>query len=333
MSVPIVSSLSSILSFNQWLYWQVNFIASGTPYDYRIDSGNVPPGMVFQPSLSATASASGDTINATAHGLVNGTCLVGRTLTGGTGLSTATLYFVVNALANTFQLATTPGGAAVDITVDYSAVLLYQPGVLSGAGTLPGVYPFTLFATNGTGESAAGVTFSVGIKPAAPAQDANVDVVWDFAANAIIAQTSSVLNLTPAPRDTPIMYCKEQDDFIIRLRTTKGATMLDLGAIVDGDCKLVLKQNETEAKLVVSDASVKVGTGDANSILIHAKINGDAIAAAFSNVENDNGTIFAALAEIELTYPNPGYFAGSPTTLRRTSPTFRIQSERDLGEF
>lgn len=332
MPVPVVNAASSILSFNQWVYWEFQISASNTAYDYRIDTGSVPVGMSFQPSYNVTISATGDTVNLMAHGLTNGACLVARTLAGGTGLSTGTLYFVVNAAPNTFQLAATPGGTPINITVDYTAAQLYRPGVLAGAATVPGVSNFVVFASNGTGESAAGVNFSVGIKPAAAALDTNANLVWDFATNAIIAQTSSALNLTPAPRDTPIIFVKQQDDLIIRLRTTNGSSVLDLGAIADGDCKLVLKQNETDGKIIISDNSRKISSGDANSILIHAKIDSAALKGAFGDYENDAGTFFGALAEIELTYPNPGYFDTTPASLVRTSPTFRIQTERDLGE-
>ena len=164
-----------------------------------------------------------------------------------------------------------------------------------------------------------------------PAPDANADLVWDFATNSVIAQTDSTLNLTPAERATPILFMKEEDDLIARIRTVKGPSVIDLGAVADGDCKLVLKELEPENKVVVSDASQKIGTGDANSILLHAKFAGDALAASLSNYEADAGTLYNALAEIEITYPNP-FFGATPATLRRTSKTFTIQIERDLGE-
>ncbi|MEI9895229.1 MAG: hypothetical protein WDN28_15395 [Chthoniobacter sp.] len=53
--------------------------------------------------------------------------------------------------------------------------------------------------------------------------------------------------------------------------------------------------------------------------------------ASLSNYEADTGTFYNALAEIELTYTNP-FGAFGPATLVRTSRTFRLQIERDLGE-
>lgn len=70
----------------------------------------------------STATASTDKVTATAHGLSNGARVLFTTLTGGTGLSANTVYYVVNKATNDFQLSLQSGGPVVDITADYSAV-------------------------------------------------------------------------------------------------------------------------------------------------------------------------------------------------------------------
>lgn len=329
MAAPVVNPASSILSFNQWLSWSTTIIASGTPFDFRIDSGVLPPGMSFQPSLTSTSSSS-NAVHATAHGLANGTCLVARALSGATGLSTGTRYFVINADAdpNSFQLATTPGGSSISFS--YTSALFYQPGVITGAASVPGVYPFTVYATNSTGESAAGVTYTIGIKPAAAVADANLDAVWNFATGDFIRQTDANLNLTPVARTEPVFKCKSSADFILRLRTVKDSSIIDLQTIADGACKLYIKELETDPRVVVSVNSRKSGSGDNNSILVYANISSDALNAAFGNYESDAGTLFNAIAELELVYPNPGYFDGTPETFTAITNTFTIQIERHL---
>lgn len=71
-------------------------------------------------AVAFTGAAATDLITSTAHGLAAGDQIV---LTGGslpTGLVAATTYFVRDVSANTFKLAATSGGAAIDITVDGS---------------------------------------------------------------------------------------------------------------------------------------------------------------------------------------------------------------------
>lgn len=73
-------------------------------------------------SFAVTASTGADTLTATAHGMVvNDRCVLGGTSAPG-GLDFNTRYYVVGVTANTFQLATTKGGAAIDITTTGTAV-------------------------------------------------------------------------------------------------------------------------------------------------------------------------------------------------------------------
>lgn len=67
----------------------------------------------------------------TAHGFVVNQRVKFTSLTGGSGLVAGTTYFVIaaNLTANTFQLAATAGGAAIDFTTDITA------GVVSAGGS------------------------------------------------------------------------------------------------------------------------------------------------------------------------------------------------------
>lgn len=78
-----------------------------------------------------TGVTSTDTFTKTAHGLSNGDLVLLTELTGGSALfagdvgnanEAARPYFVVATAANTFQLAETSGGSAVDLGSDVSAV-------------------------------------------------------------------------------------------------------------------------------------------------------------------------------------------------------------------
>lgn len=72
----------------------------------------------------ATSAASDDIVDtAAAHGFLAGQAVVFPTLTGGLGLTAGTTYYVVSTslAAQTFRVAATPGGAAINFTSDITA--------------------------------------------------------------------------------------------------------------------------------------------------------------------------------------------------------------------
>ena len=77
----------------------------------------------YTPVTAMTAAASTDVISKVAHGFSNADDIVFTTLTGGAGLTANTVtYWVIDATADTFKVSATRGGAAVNITTDYSAM-------------------------------------------------------------------------------------------------------------------------------------------------------------------------------------------------------------------
>ncbi|MEI9895231.1 MAG: hypothetical protein WDN28_15405 [Chthoniobacter sp.] len=108
-TTPVIDPESSILSYPQWLPWEHQFSATNLPVSWAINSGSFPSGMTFEPRWDVTLSDSGDVVNLAAHGFANGTLLVFSAIpSGGGGLSVGTRYYVVNAAADTFQLAAAP---------------------------------------------------------------------------------------------------------------------------------------------------------------------------------------------------------------------------------
>lgn len=76
-------------------------------------------GELLGPPILCALSTSAETFTATTHGLSNGQNVQVRVSAGGSypgGFAVDTEYYVVGAAANTFQLATTVGGSAIDIT-------------------------------------------------------------------------------------------------------------------------------------------------------------------------------------------------------------------------
>lgn len=78
-----------------------------------------------------------ETIMKTAHGLTNGT-RVTSSGTPPTGFTTGTWFYVVGATTNTFQIAATPGGAAVDLTDAVgTCTLTWYPEIVCTSGAIP----------------------------------------------------------------------------------------------------------------------------------------------------------------------------------------------------
>lgn len=75
-------------------------------------------------SFAVTGNDVTDRINQTGHPFIAGDQLVFTALTGGAGLATATVYFVVNPTANDYQLSATSGGAAINFTTAISAATI-----------------------------------------------------------------------------------------------------------------------------------------------------------------------------------------------------------------
>ena len=80
---------------------------------------------------AVTFTDAGDLVNLTAHGLSNGDEVAFSVITTTTGIVINTIYFVVNAAADTFQVASTLGGAALPLTTNGSGTVRYNSVIVS----------------------------------------------------------------------------------------------------------------------------------------------------------------------------------------------------------
>lgn len=85
----------------------------------------------------ATIVAATDIVTSTGHGYSNGDEVIFRSLTGGAGLTVGTTYFVRDVTTNTFKVAATLGGAAINVTTDASAGVVTRMAAVDV--DLPGV--------------------------------------------------------------------------------------------------------------------------------------------------------------------------------------------------
>jgi hypothetical protein len=73
----------------------------------------------------------GDLVNLTAHGLSDGDEVAFSVITTTTGIVINTIYFVVNAAADNFQVASTLGGSALPLTTNGSGTVKYNSTIVS----------------------------------------------------------------------------------------------------------------------------------------------------------------------------------------------------------
>ena len=81
---------------------------------------------VFSTGVRVTFTDTGDLVGLTQHGLYNGCTVRFTAITSTTGISINTNYYVINASLNSFQLASSPGGAALTLTNDGSGTMEFS---------------------------------------------------------------------------------------------------------------------------------------------------------------------------------------------------------------
>lgn len=101
-------TLSGTQSGTQTVYWDIySRFTSATPTAGNKTGGRTP----FNPTINIASPA---TVTATSHALINGDRVLFQTTSLlPTGISANTVYFVINAATNTFQLSASSGGTAI----------------------------------------------------------------------------------------------------------------------------------------------------------------------------------------------------------------------------
>jgi len=85
--------------------------------------------------VSVTSNVTTDTLTLNNHGLPNGTRVSFSALGTTTGVSINIIYFVVNSATNTFQIALTAGGGAIDLTGSNATMTLRYPNYITSINT------------------------------------------------------------------------------------------------------------------------------------------------------------------------------------------------------
>lgn len=112
-----IGILASVLSTGKGMEMRKGSQNGGTLLSLRADYGGT--GTLFQwglpgASMAATLTVTGSTVTATGHGMVAGQRLTFSAITGTTGITNGTTYYVAGTVtANTFQVASSLGGTPI----------------------------------------------------------------------------------------------------------------------------------------------------------------------------------------------------------------------------
>jgi surface protein len=103
---------------------------------------------------AVTFTDTGDLVTLSAHGLQNGDEISFSVITTTTGIVINRIYYVVNAATNTFQVAATVGGAAINLVTNGTGTVRYNPTITAiGTGNV------TISRPTGAIASAAALSF------------------------------------------------------------------------------------------------------------------------------------------------------------------------------
>ena len=106
-----------------------DFAGSTTPRTHVYDFQNP---LLAGTNAPVTFQDTGDTVTRNNHGYTNGMTISFAEITSTTGISVNTLYYVVGATTNTFQVSLTLGGAALPLTTNGTGVILpYKQAIIS----------------------------------------------------------------------------------------------------------------------------------------------------------------------------------------------------------
>lgn len=189
---------------------------AGINYILNPDAANGTTGWsTYKETDSVTFQDTGDTVTLNSHGIAAGTAISFTTITSTTGISTNTVYYVVNPTTNTFQVATSVGGSALALTTNGSGTMV-RSIPKTGSGGSPNVtwtrdtttplrgsadFNFTKGAANYMGE---GVAYSFTIDNADIAKPLSVTFDYELISGTYTTGDLTVY-LIADPSGTPVI--------------------------------------------------------------------------------------------------------------------------------
>lgn len=303
MAVPTIDTAQSIIGVKQNETFAFQVGGTGTPPILYWEATSLPSGLsIDAPAEQALTTPFGDettdTLTCAAHGLVDGDRIFFQSISGGSGLvvpnASAGVYYVRDKTTNTFKLAATATGAAIDFTTAITAGRFRKVGTseISGSVATPGVYVIGLKAFNAsagtfpaTPSESAIAYFTIGIEESSEVSAGSNDIGIDIDID-MITRKASLRGVTVDDGE-PLLVLKANDVVLFNLRFFKYGIQLDPQCT---DAVIAWKDKETNAVLVESTAFAAVGSGATAYFRVPVSISGDPLDAAHSEEEAEDGT-------------------------------------------
>jgi hypothetical protein len=354
---PVIDPTTSVLGYRQFQTWAYQPSASGFPYSWSCD--NLPSGLAIDDQTtqsSFTSDSTANTITVTADNYVEDS-LVYFSVLDQTATEVGIYHpYRVNYITNTdLSTSTTtftirediPDSTPIDIvTSPLTGKVGHLPtGLIQGAAQVAGIYECDLICTNMVGTTPTdsdSITLTIGIEEAAPSSQAsNVGIIIDLGTLLVsspdlptVTSTSSSSGSTtqgPSGGSTPVLYAKENDDVTLSIQFVKKEQVIDLNLV---SLKFAIKEFEPDVIVTLGGGTdpnndfEKKGAKETAYYLLPVHFGGDALAGALSDWEEDIGTLFEALGEIE--WIEQVTWNGALVNRKRTCKTFFVTIERDL---
>ena len=330
MAVPIINGNTSLLALTR-----------GVAFQFQPTGANLP-------RIDATASASTDMLTfaqasppLAAGDRVKLLPLPGETLPA--PVVAGADYHLRDLTATTCKLAATSGGAAINLTTDGGFFRVFRAdtwsadglpegleidpatGLISGAAALPGVYNVTLRARNTDGQSPDHIIV-IGVEPSNYLQDASVELIVDLYTGKVQLAGAATTTTASGTAPEPEIQVKTGDLLAFSIGFVKSDTLVELPL---EQIYFGLKEYEPERLHLLNDGSfTQIGQFEEARYQILASFEAAALRSVLSGYEDDLGTYFDAVAEIE--FLTSWEHDDPPLTLRRTTRSFPVRVHRDL---
>ena len=229
-------------------------------------------------------------------------------------------YFAYQPAATNAPTAWTATGLPPGMTINPLT------GLIQGAPTVQGVFDVTLVASNADGPSAP-LIVPVGVENGPADMDTAIEIDFDL-------DSSIVTRTRMADKKDAVLFGKRGDKLVLSVGLVKDGHLVDPPLVA---LSIGVKEFEPDPLVLLNDGIFRrVGEYDTARFHIVCDLNnpsipgGASLPGTLSDYEDDTGTGFDALGELQLACLHAPAEGMEMQIMNRSSRNFRFRIERDL---